>query len=108
MSQNPNDASNPQGRETEPGHARPMNPLLSGRLGRLTGMGTSSPFRNAGAAGEISVFLILFAILVSVLIGSVTQSLIIGIVSFIAIVAIGVVISLLLTQRGKRRKSQPY
>ncbi len=53
MNENPNDASNPQGREREPGHARPMNPLLSGRLGRLSGIGTSSPYRQAGPSGEI-------------------------------------------------------
>ncbi len=107
MSQEPNNASEPQGCETEPGHARPINPFFSGRLGRLSGIGTSSPFRNAGRQGEISVFLILFAILVSTYIGSLTQNLLIGIASFVVIIAIGVGISLLLTQVSKRRKSQP-
>ncbi len=107
MSQDSNNASEPQGRETESGHARPMNPFFSGRLGRLSGIGTSSPFRNAGGHGEVSTFLILFAILISTFIGSVTQNLLIGIASFVVIIAIGVGISLLLTQVSKRRKSQP-
>ena len=107
MSYNPNDASDPQGRETEPRQARPMNPFFSGRLGRLTGIGTSSPFRSASWLGEIAVFLILFTIIASTLIGSVTQNLLIGIVSFFVLIALGVGISLLLTEVSKRRKNQP-
>ena len=107
MNYNPNDASDPQGRETEPRHARPINPFFSGRLGRLTGIGTSSPLRYAGAAGEIAVFPILFAILISTLIGSMTQNLFIGIVSFVVLIAIGVGISLLFTKVSKSRKNQP-
>ena len=107
MNRNPNDASDSQGRETEQGHARPMNPFFSGRLGRLTGIGTSSPLRNAGSVGEVAVFPILFAILISTFIGSVTQNLFIGIASFVVLIAIGVGISLLLTQVSKRRKHQP-
>ncbi len=102
MSPNLNDASDSQGRETEAGHARPMNPLLSGRLGRLSGIGTSSPFRSAGGQGELSVFLIIFAILVSTFIGSVTQNLLIGIVSFFVVIAMGVGINFLLKRLRSR------
>ncbi len=101
MNQQHYDPSNPQGRETEPGHARPMNPFFSGRLGRLTGIGTSSPYRNAGPSAEIWTFVALLAILIGTGIGSATQSLLIGIGSVIAILVLLIVGNLLI--RGIRR-----
>ena len=106
MNENPNNASGPQGRETTPGHARPINPLYSGRLGRLSGIGTSSPMRNASWQAEIWVFLVLFAILVSTLIGSATQSFLIGSVSFVSIIAFAICINFLLTKlRASTRRT---
>jgi hypothetical protein len=106
MSQEHYDPSNPQGREMEPGHARPMNPFFSGRLGRLTGIGTSSPYRNAGASAELLTFVALLAILIGTGIGAANQSLIIGIGSALAIIVLVIGVNLLIQGiRGRNKQS---
>lgn len=104
MNEDFHDASDPQGREKEPGHARPMNPLLSGRLGRLTGIGTSSPYRQASSSGELVTFLILFALLVSTSVGAATQSFLIGVGTFLVIVVLVIGSSLLIKQIKRSKK----
>ena len=106
MSQNPNDAFNPQGREGEPGYARPMNPLLSGRLGRLSGIGTSSPYRNSGPTGALVTFLMLFAILVGTGVGAATHSFLIGVGVALAVIVL-VIGSNLLIRQIIRPKNRP-
>jgi hypothetical protein len=106
MNQEHNDPSNPQGRESELGHARPMNPFFSGRLGWLSGISISSPYRKAGPSGEILTFIILVAILVAVGIGAANQSLIIGIGSFVAMLVL-VIGTNLLIQGIRRRNNRP-
>ena len=80
MSENQHNALDLQGRETKLGHVRPINPLYSGELGQVSGIGTSSPFRNAGSQGELWVFVTLFVILISTLIGVATGSFLVGLI----------------------------
>jgi hypothetical protein len=106
MNENPNDASNPQGREREAGQARPINPFLSGRLGRLTGIGTSSPYRQASSSGELVTFLILFALLAGTGVGIAIQSFLVGVGTFLAIIVL-VIGSTILIKQIKKPKNQP-
>ena len=106
MSEKQGNKSDLQGRETKPGHARPINPFYSGKLGQLSGIGTSSPFRNAGAQGEIWVFVTLFGILISTFVGVATGSFLVGIVAFVVLIALAVSINFLPTKlRASTRRT---